>query len=48
MNRTILVIDDDKLQAEQLAKALEREIPSSKIVPSFEEDDIFEPSNFEL
>jgi len=40
MNNTILIIDDEQLQAQQLANALHREIPDCNIVFAFEEEDI--------
>lgn len=40
MNNTILIIDDEQLQAQQLANALRRELPSCNIVSAFEEEDI--------
>lgn len=40
MNNTILVIDDEQIQAEQLAQALRREIPGCTAISAFAEDDI--------
>lgn len=40
MKNTILVIDDEKLQAEQLSTALKRELHNCEVIPAFEETDI--------
>ena len=40
MNNTILIIDDEQIQAEQLAQALRREIPGCTTISAFEQDDI--------
>ncbi len=40
MNNTILVIDDERIQAEQLAQALRREIPDCNAIAAFAQDDI--------
>lgn len=40
MNNTILVIDDEQIQAEQLAQALQRDISNCKAIAAFTQDDI--------